>query len=99
MIGCFFMAIVADNYGRRITLIISSLTTFGGCVLLIFSQNLWMAAIALIMGGMGSDSTLATMGSVVAETMDDNLRQKVTSIVQGAFTVGALVVTLFYYLY
>jgi MFS family permease len=93
------MAIIADNFGRRITVVISSLITFFGCLILVFSQNLWMASIALILCGMGSDSTLATLGSIAAESLDDNYRQKVSSIVQGAFTVGALLVTLFYYLF
>jgi hypothetical protein len=58
-----------------------------------------MAAIGLLMCGMGSDSNLAVLSSVGAECCDDNFRQKASSIVQGAFTVGALLVTLFYYLY
>lgn len=93
------MAILADNHGRRITIVISSLITFFGCIILIFSQGLWMAAIGLLMCGMGSDSTLAVLGSIGAECCDDNFRQKATSIVQGAFTIGALLVTLFYYLF
>lgn len=99
MIGCFFMAILADNYGRRLTLVISTLITFCGTIILIFSQGLWMAALGLLMCGMGSDSILSTLGSVCVECCDDNFRQKTGSIVQGAFTIGALLVTLFYYLY
>lgn len=93
------MAIIADNYGRRITIVMSTLIIFFGCIILIFSQTIWMASIALILCGMGSDSTLAILGSVSAESLDDNFRQKVGSIVQAAWTLGALVVTLFYYLY
>lgn len=99
MIGCFFMAILADNSGRRITLVISSWITVAGCLLLVFAQGLWMASLGLVLCGFGSDSVLGTFGSTAAECLNDNFRQKVTSIVQGAFTVGALLVTLFYYLY
>lgn len=99
MIGCFFMAIVADNYGRRIANIICCLMTLLGGVILIFSQTLWMASFALMVCGMGSDSLISTLCSTVAECLDDNFRQKVTSIVQATFTLGGLTVTLSYYLF
>lgn len=85
--------------GRKIALVVGCWLTVVGSLSLIFAQQLWMASLGLILCGMGSDSVYATFLSLVAEAVDDNFRQKTSAIIQGFFVVGALVVTLFYYLF
>ena len=99
MIGCFFVALLADNMGRRAALVLGCWITFLGCIILIFAQALWMASLGLVFCGLGSDSVYGILLSLAAECVNDNFRQKISSIVQIFFVVGALFVTLFYYLY
>ena len=49
--------------------------------------------------GLGSDSVSIVTGSILSEQCEDVARQKIFAIIQGAFTVGALVVTLAYFLW
>lgn len=58
-----------------------------------------MASLGLVFCGMGSDSVYGTFLSLGAECVNDNFRQRVSAIVQGFFVIGALFVTLFYYLF
>ena len=99
MIGCFFIALLADNIGRRAALVLGCWLTVLGCIVLIFAQALWMASLGLILCGMGSDSVYGTLLSLASECVNDNFRQKISAIVQAFFIVGALFVTLFYYLF
>lgn len=93
------MAVWADNHGRKNILIIAGITMFVGSVILIFAIDLWMAVIGLLLCGIGSDAALALFTSIGAEWYDDNHRQKVGSLVQTTYVVGALATTLFYYLF
>ena len=70
-----------------------------GCLILILSQTIWMAAIGLALCGLGSDSVLNITSSCFAEQYDDKMRQRHYTMIQGAFTLGALFVTLIYYLW
>lgn len=58
-----------------------------------------MAAASLFLCGFGSDSVLNVTFSIMVESYDDNLRQKHCAIIQMAFTGGALIATLFFYLW
>ena len=63
------------------------------------SQTIWMAGIGLLLSGFGSDSVLNITASVIAEQYNDYVRQKHFSLIQGTFTLGALFVTLIYFLF
>ena len=99
MIGCIIMALWADNHGRKNTLRLAGIVVFVGSVILIFAVDLWMAVIGLLLCGIGSDAALTLFTSMGAEWYEDNHRQKVGSLVQTTYIVGALAVTLFYYLF
>ena len=65
-IAYFTIGFFADNYGRKKTLIISwAITTFG-CILLIFSNSLLMAAFSLIMCGYGADAVTTITFTIVS---------------------------------
>lgn len=49
--------------------------------------------------GFGSDSVTIITGSILSEQCEDVSRQKIYAIVQGAFTVGALMVTLAFFIW
>jgi MFS family permease len=60
---------------------------------------MWMASVGLLVCGSGSDAVYTIYFTLGAECINDRFRQKVASLVQIAFVVGALFATLFYYLY
>ncbi len=70
-----------------------------GGLILMLSSTIWMAALGLALCGLGSDSVLGITSSCLAEQYDDVMRQRHYTMVQGAFTLGALFVTLIYYLW
>lgn len=98
LIGVLSASYLADNFGRRMVIIVFWAIGTAGCLLLVFSSELWMASLAFFFCGFGSDTALAITSSIIAECYNDNLRQKHTSIIQMAFTVAALLVTWVYYL-
>jgi MFS family permease len=99
LLGYMFVTFLSDNYGRRkITIIAWAICTLG-LLLLVLAQNMQMAAAALFLCGFGSDSVLCVTTSVMVECYEDNLRQKHCTIIQMAFTGGALLITLFFWLW
>ena len=74
---------------------------FGSLLVMIskFTETMWLAVIGLALMGFGSDSVTIITGSILSEQCEDVARQKVYAIVQGAFTVGALVITLVYFIW
>ena len=60
------MAIVADNFGRRTSLLISVGIFVLGSILLIFAQALWMASLGLMLGGVGADGSTLAQGSIMS---------------------------------
>lgn len=57
-----------------------------------------MVAIGLFLSGCGSDAAINICFFFFGEVVGDKKRQKYSVIVQIFFTVGALIVTLFFYL-
>ena len=99
LLGYIFVSFFADNYGRRNTALVTWSVCCVGCLVLMLSQTMWMAGLGLFLCGFGSDSVLNITSSIIAEQYNDKVRQKHFSMIQGAFTVGALFVTLIYYLW
>lgn len=60
------MSIVADNFGRKPSMLISCVIFVIGSILLIFSQALWMASLGLMLGGIGADGMTLIQGSILS---------------------------------
>lgn len=60
------MSIIADNFGRRLSMIISCGIFVIGSILLIFSQTLWMASMGLMLGGIGADGVTLIQNSIMS---------------------------------
>lgn len=98
LIGILAASYLADNYGRKMIIIVSWAIGTAGCLLLMLSSELWMASLALFLCGFGSDTTIAIATSTIAECYNDNLRQRHTSIIQCTFTIAAIIVTWIFYI-
>jgi len=60
------MSIVADNFGRKLSMIISTSIFLAGSIILIFSQALWMASFGLMLGGIGADGVTLIQSSILS---------------------------------
>jgi MFS family permease len=60
---------------------------------------MWLAALGLTLTGMGSDSVIVITGAIMSEQFEDMARQKIFSLIQGAFTLGGLLITLVYFIW
>ena len=69
-----------------------------GVGILLAAQNMIMAAGGNFLLGLGTDSILNISLIVISEVYEETFRQKLMAGIQGAFTFGALFVTLIYYL-
>lgn len=98
-IGGIVIGALADNIGRRKAMLIGNILTIMGSLILIFAQDLWMASLGLVIYGSGLDAVYALYFTLGAECINDNFRQKVAALVQIAFMAGALLSTLFYFLF
>jgi hypothetical protein len=73
-------------------------TTTLGAIIVCISQNIYMAAFGLFLSGAGSDAAINICFFFFGEVVGDKKRQEYSVIVQILFTLGAMTVTLFYYL-
>jgi MFS family permease len=96
LVGYFLSSFIAGNIGRKklmtIALGISSL----GSVLVVTAFNLPMVVIGVIFSGMGINVACGMAFCYLAETVEDNKRQKYSILVQISFTIGTMLVTGFY---
>jgi MFS family permease len=101
-VGFLFVTYFSDNYGRKKTVTIAWSISIVGCFFIMLSKwtdTMWTAAVGLTLNGIGADSVVIITGSILSEQCEDVARQKIFSIVQGAFTLGALVITLVFYIW
>jgi MFS family permease len=69
-----------------------------GTIIVAASQNVYMVAIGLFMCGCGSDAGINICFFFFGEVVGDAKRQKYSVIIQIFFCLGAMIITLFFYL-
>lgn len=69
MFGYFFNPFIADNYGRKFSMIISWVITLLGIVVLSSSFNIDMASLGLFFAGFGCESGIRTMMVIMSEIL------------------------------
>lgn len=71
LIGYLLFSFYADNFGRRITMILAwGIATIGTLVLL-FSQNLIMVAVGFFMLGAGADAAVNMCFNFLGEVVEN----------------------------
>ena len=98
MLCAIFIFIINDNYGPKNALVISSIVLFTGNCILAISYNIEMVMLGLFLMGLGSASNARLSMNVLPEFVSDKKRQQYSVILEGAFSVGALLVGVTFYL-
>ena len=97
--GYMIFLFLADNYGRKVSLIITwSVTTFG-IALLALSWNMTLASIGLFFAGAGCESSLRISMSYLTEMLDFDLRQKYSVGLQSTFGIVGMLIGLTFWFF
>jgi MFS family permease len=87
----------SDNIGRRFGMILTSLTTTLGFLLISLSGDIWQACLGLLLAGAGCESNMRINLSILNEIVDYQLRQTYSLVLQCSFGVGGIFVALGYW--
>jgi len=98
-LGYIILSFLADNYGRKKTILISWTICVIGTIIVASSFNLYMAAVGFFLSGFGSDASIGLCLIFFGESTGAKKRQKYSIIVQIFFCLGALTTVLFFYIF
>ncbi len=99
LLGFLIISSFSDNYGRKRAMLISWTTCVVGTVIVATSFNIYMAAVGFFFSGFGCDASINLCLIFFGEAVGSKKRQKYSIIVQIFFALGALTVTLFFFLF
>lgn len=97
--GYIAVSFYADNYGRKRSLILAWIICTAGTIIVATSFHISMAAVGFFLSGFGSDASINICLFFFGEAVGSKNRQKYSIIVQIFFALGALVVTLFFFIF
>ncbi|OWJ79378.1 MULTISPECIES: MFS transporter [Haematobacter] len=90
VVGCFFVAPLADHWGRR-PLILASLTIITGCMIASgFARNVAELLVLRLVIGVGVGAILASMAAIAAEFAPVKERALAVSIMTAGYPLGAM---------
>lgn len=90
VVGCFFVAPLADHWGRR-PLILASLTIITGCMIASgFARNVAELLVLRLVIGVGVGAILASMAAIAAEFAPGKERALAVSIMTAGYPLGAM---------
>jgi OCT family organic cation transporter-like MFS transporter 4/5 len=98
LVGFLLFSYLTDNYGRKLSLLVSIAVCVVGNILVSSSFNIVVASIGLFLSGGGANSSANTTLCFFNEVTNNYKRQKYSILVQFSFTIGAILVTGFYYI-
>jgi MFS family permease len=87
----------ADNFGRRVAVLLTWSTATVGLGLLWASTSIEVACVGLFLAGAGCESNIRVTLAVLSETVDYHLRQTYSLILQTAYGLAGICVSLGYY--
>lgn len=96
--GYVVVSFFADNFGRKSSMIVSWGLGTMGTVIVACSFNIYMVAVGLFFSGYGCDAAINICFFFFGEVVGDEKRQKYSVFIQIFFTVGAIIITLFFQL-
>lgn len=95
-VGYIVISFFSDNFGRRTSMVVSWSICTLGTLLVAFSVNIYMVAVGLFFSGCGCDAAINICFFFFGEVVGDQKRQKYSVFVQIFFTIGAMMITLFF---
>ena len=88
--GCFLLAPLGDQIGRRKVFLISLLLISTGMLLAYFSSNYTLLLVCRALTGLGIGGILPNLATVASEFSTDKTRDFNVGIVQGGWPLGAI---------
>lgn len=98
-LGYLTISYLADNYGRKRALLMAWGVCAMGSIIVATSFHIAVAAVGFFLSGFGSDVSISISLLFFSEAVSGRKRQKYSIAVQCFFAVGALVVTLFFFIF
>jgi MFS transporter, AAHS family, 4-hydroxybenzoate transporter len=95
MLGCFFLAPLADNIGRKKVFIISSILITSGMLLVSVCSTYWQMLIFRVITGIGIGGILPTMAATASEFSNNKNRDFNVGLVQAGWPIGAILTGFF----
>lgn len=91
-VGFFFFPYIADNYGRKLAINASWLTSCAGVILTAFSRNVYMVGAGWFLGGFGGNPAITLSYSFINEQSLGKYRQYFSVGIQLWFAVGESII-------
>ncbi|KAF5269956.1 hypothetical protein FQR65_LT05755 [Abscondita terminalis] len=88
IISAFPIGMMCDKYGRKTTLIISTIITLLGWVIILFANSIEMLLIGRFVDGLGSGSNFFLVPIYICEIAEKEIRGKLSSFIPLFFGIG-----------
>ena len=100
-VGIFMGYIVflyfTDNYGRKMSIVMTWTVTTVGVAILCASVHISMAVVGLFLAGAGCESANRISMAVLGEIVDYNVRQQYSVALEIAFALGGILIGVAYW--
>ena len=83
--------------GRKTLIMINLLILLVGFLLIVFSQNIWMAGVGLFLCVFGGKNNFNLVMMFTAETVGERFRQVFMMVILTMYSLGGLANVLWYY--
>ena len=97
IIGVLITCSLADNIGRRSTLLVSLLSGVIGHVVIQFSSSLSQVSVGMFLLGFGLDSSFNLCICILSEVLSNSERQRQITLVQATFCTAGIIIVIAYY--
>lgn len=91
------MPLLADNLGRRKSILIAFFIALIGLSLIGIAPSLTLIGTGLFLAGFGMDTAINICFNFITEAVEDQLRQKHSVVIQFFFSLGGVVIIPYFY--
>lgn len=96
--GFVVLGMMADNLGRRTTLIVCLVSAVVGELLILLVNSLVAVEVGMFLAGFGLENAFNLGFYFFSETLENSLRQRAAVVTQFCFCLGGLLMVLSFYL-
>jgi MFS family permease len=98
LFGYLISSYISDNFGKKKSMVIGLGVSVFGYSLIVFSQNIYMAIIGMIISSVGGDGCCNITYCFISDIVEDRARQKYIYLIQFMFGFGVLIAGALYYI-
>lgn len=95
--GYIFFSYFADNFGRKIGMVLTLLTSLLGLLMLCHGSSINLAGLGFFLAGAGLESNLRVNLAIINEVVDYQVRQVYSVILQTAYGVAGIAIGITYF--